>query len=85
MNERRKNPRKAWAIKNERGAVLEWKVDRRDSETQETDPLDRTYNLLQKLTVPGMDLVDNTPMGRSGRDPYDNARAFKNKKSVARK
>jgi len=85
-NERRKKPRKDWAIKQDRGAVLEWKVDRRHAEGQETeDPLARTYNFLQKLTVPGMDLEDNTPMGRSGRDPYDNARAFRNKKPVARK
>ena len=85
--ERRKKPRKDWAIKSDRGAaVLEWKVDRRHSEGHEADdPLARTYNFLQKLAVPGMDLEDNTPMGRSGRDPYDNARAFKNKKPVARK
>ena len=85
MAERRKKPRKDWAIKQDRGAVLEWKVDRRQTEGEAEDPLARTYNLLQKLTVPGMDLLDNTPMGRSGRDPYDNSRAYKNKKSVARK
>jgi hypothetical protein len=85
--ERRKNPRKDWAIKNDRGAaVLEWKVDRRHSETQEADdPLARTYNFLQKLTVPGMELEEDTPLRRHGRDPYDNARGFKNKKPVARK
>jgi hypothetical protein len=86
MMERRKKARKVWAINRDRGAVLEWKIDRRHTEAQETDdPLARTYNFLQKLTVPGMDLEDNTPIGRSGRDPYDNARAFKNKKPVGRK
>ena len=86
-NERRKRPRKDWAIKQDRGAaVLEWKVDRRHAEGQDADdPLARTYNFLQKLTVPGMELEDNSPMGRAGRNPYDNARAFKNKKPVARK
>ena len=84
--ERRKKPRKVWAIKKDRGAVLEWKVDRRHTEAQETDdPLARTYNFLQKLTVPGMDLEENTPMRRYGRDPYDNARAFKEKRPVSRK
>jgi hypothetical protein len=85
MNERRKKARKDWAIKNDRGAVLEWKVDRRHTKADDSDPLERTYNLLQKLTVPGLDLEENTPMRRYGRDPYDNAKAFKSKKPVARK
>ena len=85
MTERRKKPRKDWAIKQDRGAVLEWKVDRRQTEGEAEDPLARTYNLLQKLTVPGLELEENSPMRRYGRDPYDNARAFKNKKPVARK
>lgn len=87
-NERRKNPRKVWAIKKDRGAaVLEWKVDRRSKEQQEDadDPLARTYNFLQKLSVPGMALEDESPLHRDGLDPYDNARAYKNKKPVGRK
>jgi hypothetical protein len=86
MIERRKKPRKTWAIKQDRGAVLEWKVDPRQSKAPESDdPLARTYNLLQKLSVPGMALEDETPLRRDGRDPYDNSRAFKSKKPVARK
>ena len=88
-NERRKKPRKVWAVKKEdRGAaVLEWKVDRRSKEQQEDadDPLARTYNFLQKLSVPGMALEDESPLHRDGLDPYDNARAYKNKKPVGRK
>ena len=84
--ERRKKPRKVWGVKKDRGAVLEWKLDRRQAEGPEADdPLARTYNFLQKLTVPGMELEENTPMRRYGRDPYDNARAFKNKKAFGRK
>ena len=87
MTERRKKPRKDWAIKSDRGAaVLEWKVDRRHSEGHEADdPLARTYNFLQKLSVPGMALEDETPRSRAERNPYDSARAFKNKKPVGRK
>jgi hypothetical protein len=86
MIERRKKPRNVWAIKKDRGAVLEWKTDPRQSNAQESDdPLARTYNFLQKLSVPGMALEDDTPLRRDGRNPYDNARAFKNKKPVPRK
>ena len=84
--ERRKKPRKVWAIKKDRGAaVLEWKVDRRSKEQDADDPLARTYNFLQKLSVPGLGLEDESPLRRDGRDPYDNARAFKNQKPVGRK
>jgi len=87
MTERRKKPRKVWAVKKDRGAaVLEWKIDRRHAEGQEADdPLARTYNFLQKLTVPGMELEENSPMRRIGRNPYDNTRSFKNEKPLAKK
>ena len=87
MIERRKMPRKAWAIKREGGAaVLEWKVDhRRSSEHEADDPLARTYNFLQKLSVPGLTLEDEAPLHRDGLDPYDNTRALKTKKPVSRK
>jgi len=85
MIERRKKPRKAWAIKREGGAVLEWKVDHRRSKPEADDPLARTYNFLQKLSVPGLALEDEAPLRHDGLDPYDNARAFKNKKPVSRK
>lgn len=84
MKERRTKPRKDWAIKKEHSAVLEWKVDRRH-ETQDSDPLAQTYNFLQKLTVPGMELEEDTPMRRHGLDPYDNTSPLKNKKPVGRK
>jgi hypothetical protein len=77
--ERRKKPRKVWAVKKDRGAaVLEWKADRRNSERREADdPLARTYNFLQKLTVPGLALEDDTPRSRAERNPYDSSRGFK--------
>ena len=63
-----------------------WKVDhRRSSEQEADDPLARTYNFLQKLSVPGLALEDEPPLRHDGLDPYDNARAFKNKKPVSRK
>ena len=83
MTERRKAPRKAWAIKREGGAVLEWKVDHRRPSGQEDDPLARTYNFLQKLSVPGLALEDESPVHRDGLDPYDSSHAFR--KPVARK
>jgi len=83
MIERRKKPRKAWAIKREGGAVLEWKVEhRRSSEQDADDPLARTYNFLQKLSVPGLALEDESPLGL---DPYDSTQAFKKKKPISRK
>ena len=85
MIERRKKARKAWAIKKDRGAVLEWKVDHRQTHGEESDPLARTHNFLQRLSVPGMTLEDESPLRRDGLNPYDNAKAFKNKKPVARK
>ena len=86
MTERRKQPRKVWAIKKDHGgAVLEWKVDHRRPKGDEDDPLARTYNFLQKLSVPGLALEDETPLRRDGRNPYDSAKAFKSKKAVARK
>ncbi len=83
--ERRKKPRKVWVIKKDRGAVLEWKVDPRQPKDEESDPLARTYNFLQKLSVPGLALEDESPLRRDGLDPYDNARIFKSKKPVSRK
>jgi hypothetical protein len=83
--ERRKKPRKVWAVKKDGGAVLEWKLDRRQAEAEAEDPLARTYNFLQKLTVPGMALEDDTPLSRADRNPYDSSRAFKNKRPVGRK
>jgi hypothetical protein len=86
MIERRKKPGKAWAIKREGGAVLEWKVDhRRSSEPEADDPLARTYNFLQKLSVPGLALEDESPLRRDGLDPYDNTQPLKNKKPSGRK
>jgi hypothetical protein len=82
--ERRKKPRKVWGVKQDGGAVLEWKLDRRQAEHEADDPLARTYNFLQKLSVPGMALEDDTPLSRAERNPYDSARGFKTKR-VARK
>jgi hypothetical protein len=75
MMERRKSPRKDWAIgKDETGrAVLEWKVDSRRTERQESDPCARTYDFLKRLEVPDLELEDD-PARRSaarGCNPYD--------------
>jgi hypothetical protein len=75
MIERRKTPRKDWVIgKDDRGhSVLEWKVDYRHTKRQESDPSARTYNFLQKLSVPDLQLEDDGRKRRIGRalNPYD--------------
>jgi hypothetical protein len=77
MIERRKTPRKDWVIgKDDRGhSVLEWKVDYRHTKRQESDPSARTYNFLQKLSVPDLALEDDgrRRIGR-GLNPYDSSR-----------
>lgn len=81
MNERRKTPRKDWVIgKDDQGrSVLEWKVDYRQTKRQEADPSARTYNFLQKLSVPDLALEEDgrkRPLKR-GRNPYDSAQALR--------
>ncbi len=79
MMERRKAPRKDWVIgKDDTGrAVLEWKVDSRRASRQESDPCARTYDFLERLEVPDLELEDD---GRrrstgSGCNPYDHSPA----------
>ena len=83
MNERRKAPRKDWVIgKDDKGrSVLEWKVDYRHTERQESDANARTYNFLQKLNVPDHALEEDGRQGQPvrGRNPYDIARGHSGK------
>jgi hypothetical protein len=74
MIERRKTPRKDWVIgKDEVGrSVLEWTVDRRSTERNESDPLARTYNFLKRLETPELALEEDAGCDDSGgRNPYD--------------
>lgn len=70
--ERRKTPRKNWVIsKDDAGrAVLEWQVDQRAATRQESDPLARTYDFLNRLDVPDLELEDDHRKAE-GRNPYD--------------
>ena len=80
MVERRKTPRKDWVLgQDDRGhSVLEWKVDHRHTERQESDPSARTYNFLQKLSVPDLELEDGRKRHlRDGRNPYDSDRSVR--------
>lgn len=87
MIERRKTPRKDWVLgQDDRGhSVLEWKVDHRHTKRQESDPSARTYNFLQKLSVPELALEEDgrkrRVSGGSGRNPYDNARSARGRDS----
>jgi len=72
--ERRQTPRKNWVIgKDDVGrAVLEWKVDYRAAKRQESDPLARTYDFLNRLEVPDLSLEDDQRKAKTeGRNPYD--------------
>jgi hypothetical protein len=72
--ERRKTQRKNWVIgKDDVGrAVLEWKVDCRAAKRQESDPLARTYDFLNRLEVPDLSLEDDQRNAKAeGRNPYD--------------
>jgi len=75
MMERRKAPRKDWVVsKDDTGhSVLEWKVDYRDTKRQEADPCARTYDFLNRLDVPDLELQDEPRRARRGhgRNPYD--------------
>jgi hypothetical protein len=74
MIERRKTPRKNWVVgKDETGhSILEWKVDYRSAKRQDADPLAKTFDLLQRLEVPDLALVeDERKPPRTGRNPYD--------------
>jgi hypothetical protein len=74
--ERRKTPRKNWVIgKDEVGrSVLEWQADRHTANRQESDPLARTYNFLQRLEAPDLELLDDAgkvSVTADGCNPYD--------------
>lgn len=68
--ERRKTPRKDWAIgRDDLGrAVLEWRLDAR---RQELDPCARTYDFLERLDAPTLELEEARQASGAGFDPYD--------------
>lgn len=58
--------------------MLEWKVDYRHTERQESDPSAQTYNFLKKLSVPDLELEEDGRHGAGrGRNPYDSTRALR--------
>ena len=73
--ERRKTPRKDWVIsKDDVGrAVLEWKVDPMRAKRMESDPCARTYDFLNQLEVPDLELEDDGPKPAPAKrfNPYD--------------
>ena len=60
--ERRKTPRKDWVIsKDDTGrSVLEWRLDPMRAKRMESDPCARTYDFLNRLTVPDLTIEDET-------------------------
>jgi hypothetical protein len=73
--ERRKTPRKDWVIsKDDVGrSVLEWKVDPLRAKRMEADPCARTYDFLNRLEAPALELEDEVKAPRSSHafNPYD--------------
>jgi len=78
--ERRKTPRKDWVLgRDDTGrSVLEWKVDPMRAKRMENDPgedpLDRTYDFLERLNLPDLELDDEKkedPESGSAFNPYD--------------
>ena len=74
--ERRKKPRKDWVIgKDEVGrSVLEWKTDPFHAKRMEEDPCARTYDFLNRLEHPELELADDPKKAasRPAINPYDN-------------
>ena len=73
--DRRKTPRKDWVIsKDDVGrSVLEWKMDPMRAKRMESDPSARTYDFLERLTVPDLALQEESNKGSPARsfNPYD--------------
>ena len=84
--ERRKTPRKDWVLgRDETGrSVLEWKVDPMRAKRMEEDACDRTYDFLERLNLPDLELDDekkNEADSGSAFNPYDHGtRGSKGKK-----
>ena len=76
--ERRKKPRKDWVLgQDEVGrSVLEWKIDPFRAKRMEEDPCARTYDFLNRLDHPELELADEPKKKTASRraiNPYDNA------------
>jgi hypothetical protein len=73
--ERRKTARKDWVItKDDVGrSVLQWTVDPLRARRMEADPCARTYDFLNQLEVPDLELEDDAlPSTAPGSfNPYD--------------
>ena len=71
--DRRKTPRKEWAIsKDDVGrAVLEWKIDPLRAKRMESDPCARTYDFLQRLEAPDLTLEEDVSPAARGFNPYE--------------
>jgi hypothetical protein len=72
--ERRTTPRRDWVIgKDDTGrAVLEWKIGSEHTDPGTTDPCARTYDFLERLDVPGLELEEDARRGRADSgNPYD--------------
>ena len=77
--ERRKTPRKDWVLgKDEVGrSVLEWKLDPIRAKRSEADPCARTYDFLNRLDHPELQIAEERkkPSSRPAFDPYDHGAA----------
>lgn len=86
--ERRKSPRRDWVIgKDETGrAVLEWKVDSLRARRQESDPCARTYDFLERLEVPDLELEDDghDRSATAGCNPYNHVPPIRSKQGGSR-
>ena len=83
--ERRKTPRKDWVLgRDEKGrSVLEWKVDPMRAKRMEEDPCDRTYDFLERLNLPDLELDEDRKDEADSRpsfNPYDHGPGSKGKK-----
>lgn len=72
--ERRRIPRRDWVIgKDDVGrAVLEWRHDTRRARRHESDPCARTYDFLNRLDIPDLELADDVASSRNF-NPYDHS------------
>jgi hypothetical protein len=74
--ERRKTPRKDWVLgEDEVGrSVLEWKLDPMRAKRMEEDPCARTYDFLNRLEHPELEIAADPrkkPDARPAFNPYD--------------
>jgi hypothetical protein len=73
VKDRRKTPRKNWVIsKDEVGrSVLEWQPDPIRAKRMEADPSARTYDFLNRLDHPELEIEDERKKRSGAFNPYD--------------